>query len=147
MCASVAAITRYSEATSRFRFSINPRYSRYLSVMKEIGRSRMSSSCLRIRCRSRSSGPSKLGSSIRKLGSRASGASGASGRRDGAGLAHRSGTMRWYAPQCQSLRASLRASITASTCPFTFTFGKRLMTLPSGPISTVERMIPIDFLP
>ena len=61
MCASVAAITRYSPATSRLSACIASRYSRYFSVTKLIGMSKMSSSCSRIRCSSRSSGPSKSG--------------------------------------------------------------------------------------
>ena len=36
---------------------------------------------------------------------------------------------------------------TSSTWPFTDTFGQCLRTLPSAPISTVERMIPFEVLP
>ena len=61
MCASVAAITRYSLARSRSSSWKTARYSRYFSVTKPIGMSRMSSSCFWQRCRSRSSGPSNVG--------------------------------------------------------------------------------------
>lgn len=42
---------------------------------------------------------------------------------------------------------ALTASRTAATWPFTLTFGQCWTTLPSLPISTVERMIPFIFLP
>ena len=45
MCVSVAAITRYSLATSMESDCISIRYSRYFSVTKLTGMSRMSSSC------------------------------------------------------------------------------------------------------
>ena len=45
MWASVAAITRYSLAMSIASTSISEMYSRYFSVMKLTGMSRISSSC------------------------------------------------------------------------------------------------------
>jgi hypothetical protein len=58
MCASVAAMTRYSEATSNWMSCMTARCSRYFSVMIDMGMSRMSSSCFWQRCSKRSSGPS-----------------------------------------------------------------------------------------
>src|SRR5437764_385480 len=57
MCASVAAITRYSLATSMVSVRIKARYARNFSVTKLTGMSRMSSSCCWMRCSKRSSGP------------------------------------------------------------------------------------------
>ncbi len=62
MWVSVAAITRYSAATSMFRSVIRRRYSLYFCAMNPMGISRMSSSCCWIRCSSRSNGPSNVGS-------------------------------------------------------------------------------------
>ncbi|WP_437962249.1 hypothetical protein WME76_06180 [Sorangium sp. So ce119] len=62
MCASVAAITRYSLARSIDSERMIFRYSRYFSVTKLTGMSRMSSSCCWMRWSSRSSGPSNVGS-------------------------------------------------------------------------------------
>ncbi len=62
MRASVAAITRYSLATSMVSVCISLRYVRYFSVMNPMGMSRMSSSCFWMIESRRSSGPSKVGS-------------------------------------------------------------------------------------
>src|SRR5262245_59557946 len=62
MCASVAATSRYSAATSMSSWRISSRYCRYCSESSAIGRSEMSTSFARHRCRSRSSGPSNEGS-------------------------------------------------------------------------------------
>lgn len=43
--------------------------------------------------------------------------------------------------------SSFTDASTSSTWPFTDTFGQCLRTLPSAPISTVERMIPFEVLP
>src|SRR5438094_854906 len=55
---SIAAISRYSAASSRLRTRISSTYTRYWRVTAAIGMSRMLKFCLRIRYSSRSSGPS-----------------------------------------------------------------------------------------
>ena len=61
--ARVDAMTRYSPTSSRSRSSsrISFKYSRYCSPIRAIGISVISTSLIRIRWRSRSSGPSKTG--------------------------------------------------------------------------------------
>ena len=59
MCASVAAMTRYSAARSSCMSSITARYSRYFSVIKPMGMSTTLISCFWQRWSKRSSGPSK----------------------------------------------------------------------------------------
>ncbi len=56
---SIAAISRYSAASSRLRLRISSTYTRYWRVRPAMGMSRMLKFCLRIRYSSRSSGPSK----------------------------------------------------------------------------------------
>ncbi len=87
MWASVAAITRYSLATSIVSVRITLRYWRNFSVTKLMGMSRMSSSCCWMRCSKRSSGPSKpaAGRSTRYWPSNAT----APGRPSGSGAAPR----------------------------------------------------------
>ena len=59
---SIAAITRYSAASSRFFVRINSTYSRYWRVSGAIGMSRMFKFSLRIRYKRRSKGPSNASS-------------------------------------------------------------------------------------
>jgi hypothetical protein len=59
--ASVAAISRYSPATSRLISCINSMVSTYCSAILAIGMSVTSTSLRRMRWSSRSSGPSKMG--------------------------------------------------------------------------------------
>ncbi len=56
---SVAAMSRNSVVTSRSKLSIRWSSPRYSSTIRESEISHRSTSCLRIRCRSRSNGPSK----------------------------------------------------------------------------------------
>src|SRR5690625_897427 len=67
ICSNVVAMTRYSPATPRSFSAASSRYFRYSSVTKATGISKISSWCFRIRCRSRSRGPSNASSESRRI--------------------------------------------------------------------------------